>query len=116
MVAPAAGKVVLLPFPFSDLSKSKLRPAVILADAGRGDWILCQITSNRYGDPSAIAITQLSFVEGSLKIDSLARPGKLFTASGSLMVGEVGILSDIAHRKIVSGVVAILQGRNSPTA
>ena len=35
MVSPAAGKVVLVRFPFSDLSQSKLRPAVILADADR---------------------------------------------------------------------------------
>jgi mRNA interferase MazF len=62
MVVPAADKVVLLPFPFSDLSKSKLRPAVILANAGTGDWILCQVTSNPYGDPFAIASTQSSFV------------------------------------------------------
>jgi hypothetical protein len=48
MVSPAAGKVVLVPFPFSDLSQSKLRPAVVVANAGRGDWVLCQITSNRY--------------------------------------------------------------------
>ncbi|TMA37231.1 MAG: MazF family transcriptional regulator, partial [Deltaproteobacteria bacterium] len=41
-----AGSVVLVPFPFSDLSKSKLRPTVVLAEGGRGDRILCQITSN----------------------------------------------------------------------
>ena len=45
MVAPAAGEIVLVPFPFSDLSQAKLWPAVVLADAGRGDWILCQVTS-----------------------------------------------------------------------
>lgn len=31
-------QVVLLPFPFSDLSNQKLRPALVLADAGRDDW------------------------------------------------------------------------------
>ena len=41
----AAGQVVIVHFPFSDLTASKLRPAVVLAEAGRGDWILCQITS-----------------------------------------------------------------------
>lgn len=46
MGAFAAGQVVLLPFPFSDLTRSKLRPALLLADAGRDDWIACQITSN----------------------------------------------------------------------
>jgi hypothetical protein len=34
----AAGAVVLVQFPFSDLTASKLRPAVVLAEAGRGDW------------------------------------------------------------------------------
>ena len=50
MVPSAAGAVVLVPFPFSDLSRAKMRPAVVLAEAGRNDWILCQITSN----PTAI--------------------------------------------------------------
>jgi mRNA interferase MazF len=40
MVTPTAGAIVLVRFPFSDLSQAKLRPAVVLADAGRGDWIL----------------------------------------------------------------------------
>jgi hypothetical protein len=53
VVAPAAGDVVLVPFPFSDLSAAKVRPSVCLADAGRGDWVLCQITSSPYSDPIA---------------------------------------------------------------
>ena len=48
----AAGQVVIVHFPFSDLSQSKLRPAVVLAEAGRGDWLLCQISSKSYGDPT----------------------------------------------------------------
>src|SRR5437867_1904321 len=60
MVSPATGKVVLIRFPFSDLSVSKLRPAAIVAAGGRGDWVLCQITSNPYGDPRAIRVTDES--------------------------------------------------------
>ena len=56
MVTPAVGEVVLVPFPFSDLSQSKVRPAVCLADAGRGDWALCQITSSPYGDPMGLPL------------------------------------------------------------
>jgi mRNA interferase MazF len=68
MVTPAAGLVALVPFPFSDLSQAKLRPAVILADAGRDDWILCQVTSNPYSDPQVIVLTgaaMLSFSKAS---------------------------------------------------
>ncbi len=43
MVTPTIGAVVLIPFPFSGLSQSKLRPAIVLADVGKGDWVLCQV-------------------------------------------------------------------------
>jgi len=56
VVAPAAGAVVLVRFPFSDLSQTKLRPAVVLADVQRGDFILCQVTSKPYGDATAIEL------------------------------------------------------------
>jgi len=68
----AASSVVLITFPFSDLSRSKLRPAVVLADVGRGDWIMCQITSNPYADSDAILLADESFVAGSLQRRNLA--------------------------------------------
>ena len=64
MVVPTAGEVVLVPFLFSDLSQSKVRPAVCLADASRGDWVLCQITSTPYGDPSAVPLDAPDFASG----------------------------------------------------
>jgi mRNA interferase MazF len=109
VVAPSAGKIVLVPFPFSDLSHAKLRPAVVLAEAGRGDWILCQVTSNPYGDPRAVELTASSFTSGSLRAASYARPGKLFTASRDLMVAEVAILNTDAGQQVVDAVVAILR-------
>jgi hypothetical protein len=75
MVTPSAGSVVLVAFPFSDLSASKLRPAVVLASAGLGDWILCQVTSNSYSDARAIRIEDADFCVGALQRVSFARPG-----------------------------------------
>jgi mRNA interferase MazF len=98
-----------VPFAFSDLSQAKLRPTVVLADAGRGDWILCQITSNPYGDPRAITLTDDRFATGSLRVASYARPGKLFTASRDLMVAQVGILKADSHKQIVESVVHVLR-------
>jgi len=109
VVTPATGAVVLVPFPFSDLSQSKLRPAAVLADAGRGDWILCQITSNPYGDARAIALTDDSFQRGSLRVASYARPGKLFTANRNLMVAEIGVLKAETLKGIITAVIALLQ-------
>ena len=109
MVTPSVGGIVLVPFPFSDLSQAKLRPAIALADAGRGDWILCQVTSNPYGDLRAVHLTPASFGSGSLRSDSYARPVKLFTASRELMVAQVAILSPEAREQLIDAVVAILR-------
>ncbi len=114
MVIPAAGSVVVVPFPFSDLSRAKLRPAVVLADAGRGDWILCQVTSNPYGDARAIMLTDASFRTGSLRVTSYARPGKLFTASHDLMTAQVGSLKDESLKDIIDVVVNILRASLKP--
>ena len=94
MGAFAAGSIVLVRFPFSDLSQIKFRPAVVLADADRGDWLLSQITSNPYSDRRAIRLESADFRAGSLRIVSYARPSKLFTAHESLISGEAGALRD----------------------
>ena len=112
MVTPAAGMAVLVPFPFSDLSQAKLRPA--LADVGRGDWILCQITSNPYGDAHAVRLEDASFAVGALRVVSYARPGKLFTANRSLMVTQVGILKAEPLQQIIEAVVALLHSSLRP--
>ena len=109
MVTPAVGRLVLVPFPFSDLSQAKLRPAFVLADAGRDDWILCQITSNPYGDPRAVTLTDADFRTGSLHRTSYVRPGKLFTANSSLMVGQVGDLTEETVKSVVETVIKILR-------
>jgi len=64
------GAVVLVRFPFSDLTRVKLRPAIVLANSGRGDWVLCQITSKTYGDSMAVQIEDASFQSGSLRLTS----------------------------------------------
>jgi len=109
MVAPSAGEVVLVTFPFSDLSQTKLRPAVVLARASRTDWVLCQITSNPYSDSRAIEITNDSFDSGSLKMVSYARPGKLFTGNDSLIAAGVGKLRTEVFKEIVDSVIGLLR-------
>ncbi|MEX0867579.1 MAG: type II toxin-antitoxin system PemK/MazF family toxin [Pirellulales bacterium] len=109
MGTPAVGEVVLVRFPFSDMSQLKLRPAVCLADAGRADWVLCQVTSNAYGDPCSVTLNDADFITGGLRRASHARPGKLFTANEQLIANSVGRLRDDALRRIVDAVVALLR-------
>ncbi len=113
MVTPTAGAVVLVRFPFSDLSQTKLRPAVVLADAGRGDWILCQVTSKPYSDTRAIKLDDTDFSSGSLRVLSYARPGKLFTANRDLIISEVAALKSRSLKQIVDAVVNLLRAGNT---
>jgi mRNA interferase MazF len=85
---------------------------VVLADAGRGDHILCQITSRPYGDPAAVVLDDSAFTSGSLRVTSYARPGKLFTASSELITDSVGLLTDQARTRIVEAVVALIRGES----
>lgn len=114
MVAPAAGAVVLVPFPFSDLTQSRLRPAVVLADVGRSDRLLCQITSNPYSDPWVVVLTNADFRTGSLQLTSYARPGKLFTANRTLIVAQVGHLTDEAFARLVNAIIDLLRASLPP--
>ena len=87
-----AGDVVVTRFPFSDLSKTKRRPALVLAEAEFGDLILCQITSKSYSSQIAIPLEGDHFLSGSLPISSYVRPDKLFTAETTIIEDAPGKL------------------------
>jgi mRNA interferase MazF len=108
-LALARRQVVLLPFPFSDLSAQKLRPALVLADAGRNDWLLCQITSKPYADPHAVALADDDFAAGGLRLLSYARPAKLFTAHAGLAQSVAGELAPAAHQRVCDALIALLK-------
>jgi mRNA interferase MazF len=76
-----SGDVVVMPFPFTDLTSGKMRPALVLAALSRGDLILCQITSQGAGHPEAVPILSNDFDRGALPRDSFALPHRVVTAN-----------------------------------
>ena len=107
MATPAVRSIILIRFPFSDLSRSKLRPALVLAKLNQGDYICCQITSKRYASPLAITLEHSDFVVGGLERASFIRPEKLFTANNSLIDREVGKIA-LQKRSEVSSTICRL--------
>ncbi|WP_068671846.1 type II toxin-antitoxin system PemK/MazF family toxin, partial [Thermosulfurimonas dismutans] len=79
------GDIVVIPFPFSDLTGAKRRPALVISNLKGEDLILCQITSKKVKDEYTIVITEEDFEEGSLRQESNVRPNKIFTADGSII-------------------------------
>ena len=110
MVTPSVGSVILILFPFSDLSATKLRPALIVASSGRDDWVCVQITSNPYADSRAIKLDNTDFKTGSLHRSSYIRPGKLFTANQSLFRRCVGKIKKNKLDEVRTTIISLLQG------
>lgn len=74
------GDVVVVPFPFSDLTMSKRRPALVIANLAGDDLVLCQITSQTIRDGYAIELVDDDYASGGLSRPSNIRPNRLFTA------------------------------------
>jgi len=103
------GDVIVVPFPFSDLSTVKRRPALVVAAPGGDDVILCQITSQQVRDRYAVGITDLDFAEGTLHKPSNIRPNRLFSASVDLILYRAGRLNDLAVMSVTDRIIEILQ-------
>ncbi len=104
------GEVVVLPFPFSDLTRSKRRPALVLATLPGNDLILCQITSVDRADPWAIPLRASDMSNGALEQTSYIRPSRLFTADSKIIIYRVGQVHSNVLVTVVKKIVQILEG------
>ena len=80
------GDVVVVPFPFLDLTRDKRRPVLVVAELEGDDIILCQITGQRTKDKYAVSIEENDFESGTLKQKSNVRPNRIFTADRHIVL------------------------------
>lgn len=104
------GDVVVVPFPFSDLTQSKRRPALVVASLEGDDVILCQITSKAIRDNYAVPLDDKEFATGSLKQASNIRPNRIFTAENRIILYQVGALTTEKLSQVVERVIEIVRG------
>lgn len=103
------GEVVVVPFPFSDLTQAKKRPALVISKLEGDDLILCQITSQTVKDQYSIPLNQHDFAGGSLKQSSNVRPNRLFTADSSIVLYSIGSLTPEKTNSIIEKVIEIIR-------
>jgi len=102
------GDIVIVPFPFSDLSQSKRRPALVIATLRGDDLILCQITSQNLTDSYAVAVNNNDFETGSLNKPSNIRPNRIFTADQSIILSIAGHLKSTKTNQAIAKVIEII--------
>ena len=98
-------KIVIVPFPFDDLSSSKARPAVCLTDEIQpyGHIVLAFITSRVAANPSAtdfvIDLQNADFAPTGLKVSSTVRLHRLMTVSSKLSNANLASYRKVSRRK-----------------
>ncbi|MDO8428942.1 MAG: type II toxin-antitoxin system PemK/MazF family toxin [Candidatus Diapherotrites archaeon] len=103
------GDIVIVPFPFSDLSTTKKRPAFVIQTLKGDDLILCQITSQETSDSYAVPLSEKEFAQGTLKQNSNVRINKLFTADQSLILYKAGHTKEQKTKQIIQNLVKLLE-------
>ncbi len=84
------GEVVVLPFPYTDLSSTKKRPALVIATLKGENIILAQITTAERKDEDLVSLKRKDFESGFLKHDSFIMPSIIFTAESSTVHYKAG--------------------------
>ncbi len=102
------GEIVVVPFPFSDLSRSKRRPALVLSDLRGDDIILCQITSKNVNDFYSITLEPKDFTFGNLYQTSNIRPNRIFTADKNIILKKTGRINSTKLAEVVNKIFEIL--------
>ncbi len=103
------GDVVVVPFPYSNLTDAKKRPALVIAALSGDDVILCQITSQIRRDPDAIVLESNDFQTGSLRKSSNIRPNRIFTADRQIIQSKVGELYPEKFQAVLDRLITILR-------
>ncbi len=94
--------IVFVDFPFTDLSGSKLRPALIISTElvnDTGDLICLQITSKEYNDGMFFPISN-SHVVVPLKLKSGIRLNKVFAIHNSLVIKKLSVFKTASFQLI----------------
>ncbi len=103
------GGVVVVPFPYSDLTQNKRRPALVIMPLEGDDVILCQIAGKALSDRYAMSLDDKDFVFGKLTQSSNVRPNRLFTADSATVLYRVGSVTQSKMDSVVAAIVQIVQ-------
>ncbi len=103
------GDIILVPFPFTDLSTTKLRPAVVLwVDSSGIDITVCFISSQNVSNISSeefiIETTDPEFSQTGLKVTSKVRVSRIVTIERNLITRKLGKLETNLLQKLDNGL------------
>ncbi|MBW8050428.1 MAG: type II toxin-antitoxin system PemK/MazF family toxin [Cytophagales bacterium] len=110
-------EIVLVPFPYSDLSATKKRPVLIISNNDYNknfeDVIVCVITSSQYKDSYSVALTNRDLETGTLPERSIIKTHKLFTIHQARIVKKFSLVKDELFTKVQEKIKRLIERKKS---
>jgi mRNA interferase MazF len=104
--------IILIPFPFSDVSGSKVRPALVISNDSYNrvylDAVVVALTSNISRSPYKVVITNSNLEHGRLPVDSAVRCDKPFSVLQSKTLKVQGRLREEKFKAVQQAIVTLL--------
>ena len=103
--------IVLLPYPFTDLERAKVRPALVISNdflnKKSNDCIMLPLTTVIKDEHYSILISEDDLSSGKLLRPSCIRIDKIFTVEKKLVIMKVGTLNNSTFEKIKSEFIKV---------
>ena len=102
--------IILIPFPYTDLTGTKQRPALIISNEKVNkteDRICCLITSRPKKD--GIKIEKKDIKEGELRFKSWTKPNRIFTISNKIVKRKLGTINRELFLKIIKEINKLVE-------
>lgn len=99
------GDIILIPFPYSDLTLSKKRPALIISNEKINkmqDRICCLVTTRHHKDN--LQITKDCFKEGTLPFKSFVKPHRIFTINDGIIIKKFCSINNSFHDEVIKKI------------
>lgn len=100
--------IILVPFPYSDMSQTKKRPSIIVSNknfnSNSRDVICCAITSNPRNYNKSVEITNGDLDSGELRYDSRVKPTKIFTLDKKKIIKKMAKLNITKSKEIIENL------------
>ena len=105
------GEIVLVPFPFSDLSATKRRPALVISQEGYNaheeDIVICAVTSNLENKSYSVLVRDIDLISGKLLAVSRIKADKIFTIKKSKVIKKLALVSDPTLNKVKDEMIKL---------
>lgn len=106
-------EIVLVPFPYSDLTSTKRRPVLIVSNDEYNkkfqDAVVCVITSNLHKDEYSVELGNSHLEIGMLPESSVIKAHKLFTIHQSKIIKKFSLVKTDLFEKVVEKIEHLIE-------